>query len=877
MGDLLDAAKTTYAAGPSSDPHEPVKGEIIGLFSLIESIIGTTLDGLLVGNAVLKSTRALLYADLAHAAGTLGLVYNDSTPAYNGYYLKSGASGSGSWAIQTSLSLPSTFAADLADAIADIVVLQADVAGKLDATVSALGTLIAGSAAKTTPVDADSVAISDSAASGVAKKTTFGNLKTWVKSWIVKGDVGLGNVDNTSDANKPVSTDQAAAIGSAVAPANTHIARTDNPHSTTKTQVGLGNVDNTSDVNKPVSTAQQAALDAKINNSIATDRLLGRDTAGTGTTEAIAVTNGIAFTGSSQIGLADINDSTFLGRGKDTGAGTPTALSVAGVKATLQYTAADVGLGNVDNKVQDNLSRNTRGYVWWLIDKLAKVALGVQSDGTVYVPKLRVGTQSSQRETGNKFLFWIEDMFGRVLIGWDRRGYATLKLDPSVGGGYVEPTNFSSEYPPLHVLGKYEGFSVAHYEKDGFQFLARKEDGSPAAAGVALSDLPLRFLPVAGQSNAGRGGLTGLLITTALYPSHCLAFNIGSNAVGTAELDPETITDFAPLQDTVGGQFPATMAAFALEDAYRRAGRGSGGTIGWTAWEGGQELSAFLPGTVNWENMIGGASKIPEIAAQYGRGVSCAATLMVQGEAGPFTGYRAMLLDYIDAFRPAMATALDIEDEPVFVFEQINMRDNAVNPSGVEQDQYLVAKERMGMGVVCSAPMYDLPLKATVDDAIHVMPLGKLIQGERIAHVIRKIEEEGDFTPLMPSSVIRSGADIDITFYVPAGNLEWDTDWILAIQDYGFRYVDDTSTASVSSVTITGANTVRVTLNTTPTGANKRIQYGMGGLAAPPLDGWASGRGQLMSVTDEDSYYHRLGYAIPDKIRHYCLRFEEAV
>lgn len=33
----------------------------------------------------------------------------------------------------------------------------------------------------------------------------------------------------------------------------------------TKTQVGLGNVDNTSDANKPVSTAQQTALDAKSN------------------------------------------------------------------------------------------------------------------------------------------------------------------------------------------------------------------------------------------------------------------------------------------------------------------------------------------------------------------------------------------------------------------------------------------------------------------------------------------------------------------------------------------------------------------------------------------------------------------------------------
>ena len=42
----------------------------------------------------------------------------------------------------------------------------------------------------------------------------------------------------------------------------THKADKANPHSVTKQQVGLGNVDNTSDINKPVSTATQAAIDA---------------------------------------------------------------------------------------------------------------------------------------------------------------------------------------------------------------------------------------------------------------------------------------------------------------------------------------------------------------------------------------------------------------------------------------------------------------------------------------------------------------------------------------------------------------------------------------------------------------------------------------
>ncbi len=46
-----------------------------------------------------------------------------------------------------------------------------------------------------------------------------------------------------------------------------HAGSTSNPHKVTKAQVGLGNVDNTSDVNKPISAAVQEALDKKSDKS----------------------------------------------------------------------------------------------------------------------------------------------------------------------------------------------------------------------------------------------------------------------------------------------------------------------------------------------------------------------------------------------------------------------------------------------------------------------------------------------------------------------------------------------------------------------------------------------------------------------------------
>jgi uncharacterized protein (TIGR02145 family) len=77
--------------------------------------------------------------------------------------------------------------------------------------------------------------------------------------------VGLPNVDNTTDANKPVSTATQTALG-LKAPISSPTF-TGTVAGITKTMVGLGNVDNTTDLNKPISTATQTALDNKVNKT----------------------------------------------------------------------------------------------------------------------------------------------------------------------------------------------------------------------------------------------------------------------------------------------------------------------------------------------------------------------------------------------------------------------------------------------------------------------------------------------------------------------------------------------------------------------------------------------------------------------------------
>ena len=115
--------------------------------------------------------------------------------------------------------------------------------------------------------------------------------------------------------------------------------------------VGLGNVNNTSDANKPVSTAQQTALDGKADAS---------HTHADATTSASGLMSGADKTklnGVASGATANATDAQLRDRSTHTGSqaistitGLQTALDGKAATAhTHSYTAADVGLGNVNN------------------------------------------------------------------------------------------------------------------------------------------------------------------------------------------------------------------------------------------------------------------------------------------------------------------------------------------------------------------------------------------------------------------------------------------------------------------------------------------------------------------------------------------------
>lgn len=108
----------------------------------------------LVIASVRFATRALMNADLAHAAGVFALVYADATVTNNGMYYKLGASGTGSWVAYQGDRV--TELEDRADTLeTDVAALQAEVFTAAETATSLLGDETEGIAIVVTTDDAD--------------------------------------------------------------------------------------------------------------------------------------------------------------------------------------------------------------------------------------------------------------------------------------------------------------------------------------------------------------------------------------------------------------------------------------------------------------------------------------------------------------------------------------------------------------------------------------------------------------------------------------------------------------------------------------------------------------------------------------------------
>lgn len=123
----------------------------------------------------------------------------------------------------------------------------------------------------------------------------------------------------------------------------THTGDTANPHTVTKAQVGLGNADNTADADKPVSTAAQTALDAKADSTALTSH-----TSATTTVHGIADTSVLETTSGAQTKVdTHVNDATAAHAASAIGFAPAGSIAADNVQAAIEEVASEASGGAV--------------------------------------------------------------------------------------------------------------------------------------------------------------------------------------------------------------------------------------------------------------------------------------------------------------------------------------------------------------------------------------------------------------------------------------------------------------------------------------------------------------------------------------------------
>lgn len=396
---------------------------------------------------------------------------------------------------------------------------------------------------------------------------------------IADGAVGTAkiandNVDNTKLANMAASTFKGRVTASTGDPEDLSVSQA-------KTLLGISNVDNTSDANKPISTATQTALDLKANltggtfsgdisvpdeaydptnwngslevptkNAVRdkieaipalTDGDKGDITVSSSGTvwniDASAVgTTEIADAAVTLAKMANIATDSFIGR--DTaGTGVPEVLSAATAKTVLALTKSDVGLANVDNTTDANkpISSATQA-------ALDTIYAGITFTGDVLVPdeaydatnwngSLEVPTKNALRDV-------IEGILDGITFSGDI-SVPDEVYDATAWNGSLEVPTKNAIRDKIESMGGGGGGVVDTVVGTGGQITVDATDPANPIVGIDSGFVP------ALASNVSDGDKGQITVTSGVWA-------VDSNTVSGAMIQNNAISQSKMNDDSVG-------------------------------------------------------------------------------------------------------------------------------------------------------------------------------------------------------------------------------------------------------------------------------------------------------------------------------------
>lgn len=359
----------------------------------------------------------------------------------------------------------------------------------------------------------------------------------------------------------------------------------------------------------------------------------------------------------------------------------------------------------------------------------------------------------------------------------------------------------------------------------------------PAALSVATFIRRIFHILSYGQSLSIGSGTT-----TANTSPHCAnrLLTIQQGVIASNTATPITQSSVVPLKplSSVVREPPVVAMSINLLDDNRLAD--DVGIIGSAHGYGGQSIAQLERGTAFYPNLITAAT----YAKPYVENLGLSYTPIIdwiQGEADrnlPAGEYTSQLMALRNHLEEDLRVAINQPDLtlPMLVDQISNMTAYKLTSSFVPLEQLQMALDHPGL-FYCAGPKYWLE---TITDGVHLTTESSQRLGCMHARAAGEIFAGKSWLPTYCTSAVRHGRVVTLTFHTPIPPLVIDTTHVSDPGMNGLRWIDDSQSASVTSVTVNSDNTVTLVLNTEPTGSNPRIgiaDVGISGNAGGPFTG----------------------------------------
>ena len=162
--------------------------------------------------------------------------------------------------------------------------------------------------------------------------------------------------------------------------------------------------------------------------------------------------------------------------------------------------------------------------------------------------------------------------------------------------------------------------------------------------------------------------------------------------------------------------------------------------------------------------------------------------------------------------------------------------------------QLELSEEEKNIFMAC--PTYVFPY---LGDGVHLQSHSSRWLGTYFGKALFNILTKGNFSPLRPKSLLRTGRVITIKFDVPVPPLALDTELVTDPGDFGFEVYSGDIKLGISSVSVSGIDQIKIVLDDSPE-SKVTVKYAVGetGNLAGPETG---ARGNLRDSDITENYY----------------------